>query len=374
MGSVWGVLDGQIVAGRMPGYATAVRVGERVAVRAAGRVALGPGSPRMAEDTLFRIASISKPMAGALTLSLVADGVLALDDPVERWLPEAACPRVLAGRDAPLDRTTAAVRPVTVRHLLAGTSGWGVTAHDSPLRREMSARGVHPGPVPPGLTPDEFAARLTGVPLAFQPGEGWAYDSGIDLLGVVLARAAGKPLPDLLAGRITGPLGMADTAFWAAEPARLATSYFPTPDGLALLDPPDGAFAAPPSFAKLSGGLVSTVHDVLRFYTAMADGGAPVLSPAQVAELTTDALTDAQRRDAEPFVGPGASWALGTGVDLTGALPWMAPGRWGWTGGTGTTAYVDPARDTVSVLLTQRAMTGPRDGFDEFWTAVANAA
>ena len=90
--------------------------------------------------------------------------------------------------------------------------------------------------------------------------------------------------------------------------------------------------------------------------------------------MTADALTDAQRAQATPFVGPGASWGLGTAVDVEAAEPWMAPGRWGWTGGTGTTADVDPARGTVAVLLTQRAMTGPLDGFADFWTAVARAA
>jgi CubicO group peptidase (beta-lactamase class C family) len=98
-----------------------------------------------------------------------------------------------------------------------------------------------------------------------------------------------------------------------------------------------------------------------------------VLSADSVELMTTDALTDAQRRQALPVVGPGGSWGLATAVDVEAAEPWMAPGRWGWTGGTGTTAHVDPARGTVGVLLTQRAMAGPRDGFADFWTAVAAA-
>ena len=106
----------------------------------------------------------------------------------------------------------------------------------------------------------------------------------------------------------------------------------------------------------------------------MADGGAPVLRAESLALMTADALTAEQRRQALPLVGPGASWGLGTGVDVEAAEPWMAPGRWGWSGGTGTTAYVDPSRDTVSVLMTQRSMTGPDDGFDDFWSAVADAA
>lgn len=164
---------------------------------------------------------------------------------------------------------------------------------------------------------------------------------------------------------------MTDTGFWTPHVDRLATAYLPGPDGLDVLDPPDGLFASPPAFEKLSGGLVSTAPDVLRFFTAMADGGAPVLTPDEVGRLTADALTEAQRRDAGGFLGRGTSWGLGTGIDLERAEPWMAPGRWGWTGGTGTTAYADPVRDVVSVLLTQRAMTGPADGPEPFWTAVA---
>lgn len=113
---------------------------------------------------------------------------------------------------------------------------------------------------------------------------------------------------------------------------------------------------------------------MLRFFTAMADGGAPVLGRGSLTRMTADALTAEQRRQARPIVGPGGSWGLATGVDVEAAEPWMAPGRWGWTGGTGTTAYVDPVRGTVCVLLTQRGMTGPLDGFDDFWTAVAEAA
>jgi CubicO group peptidase (beta-lactamase class C family) len=371
---VWQVPDAQVASGRIPGYVAAVRVGGQVEARAGGRTAAEAESAPMGEDTLFRIASVTKPMGGALTLSLVQDGALTLDDPIAQWLPEAASPRVLVAPDAPLDRTTEVLRPITVRQLLTMTSGWGVGMEETPLQTAMLERGVHPGPLPPSMSGDEFVARLADLPLAFQPGEGWLYDSGTDILGVLLARATGKPLSELLAERITGPLGMASTSFWTPDIERLATAYQPGPDGLELLDPPDGAFAGPPRFESLSGGLVSTAPDVLRFYCAMADGGAPLLSADSVALMTADALTDAQRRQALPIVGPGGSWGLATGVDVEAAEPWMAPGRWGWDGGTGTTAHVDPTRGTVGVLLTQRAMAGPLDGFGDFWAEVAGAA
>ena len=131
-------------------------------------------------------------MGGALTLSLVREGVIRLDDPAARWLPELERPRVLAAPDAPLDRTVAAARPITVRHLLTMTCGWGAILSDTPLQQAMMERGVYPGPLTPPMTGDEFVARLAALPLAFQPGEGWLYDSGTNLLGVLLARATGS--------------------------------------------------------------------------------------------------------------------------------------------------------------------------------------
>ena len=371
---VWQVLDTQLEAGRFPGYVAAVRIRGTEHVHAGGRTALEPASPPMRDDTQFRIASITKPVGAALTLTLVRDGVVALDDPIGRWLPEAAEPRVLVSTDGDLDDTVPAERPVTVRDLLAGTSGWGIVMERTPLQAAMIERGVYGSPLHRDVSADEFVERVASLPLAFQPGAGWLYETGIDLLGVALTRATGRSLADLVAERVTGPLDMASTGFRAIDATRLATAYIPGPDGLAVLDPPDGTFAVPPPFEELGSGLVSTAPDVLRFFCAMADGGAPVLTADEVALMTADALTAEQRRSARAFLAGGESWGLGTGVDVRATEPWQAPGRWGWTGGTGTTAYVDPIRGTVAVLMTQRAMTGPLDGIDDFWTAVAAAA
>jgi CubicO group peptidase (beta-lactamase class C family) len=371
---VWQVLDMQVDSGHIPGYVAAVRIRGSEHVRTGGRTAVEPTSPPMRDDTQFRIASITKPMGAALTLTLVRDGVIALDDPIARWLPEAAEPHVRVSPDGALDDTVPAERPVTVHDLLAGTSGWGIVMEQSPLQAAMVERDVYGSPLHRNVSPDEFVERVTSLPLAFQPGTGWLYETGMDLLGMLLMRATGRSLSDLFAERITGPLGMTSTGFQATDATRLATAYIPGPDGLTVLDPPDGTFAVPPPFEELSSGLVATAPDVLRFYCAMADGGAPVLTADEVALMSGDALTADQRRSATVFLGPGESWGLGTGVDVEAAEPWQAPGRWGWTGGTGTTAYVDPVRGTVAVLLTQRAMTGPLDGFDDFWTAVAAAA
>ncbi|MBO0747975.1 MAG: beta-lactamase family protein, partial [Acidimicrobiaceae bacterium] len=200
---IWHVLDGQVASGRIPGYVAAVRIRDEMAIHTGGQMAVDAGSPAMSEDTLFRIASMTKPIGGALTLSLVKDGFLALDDPIATWLPEAAHPRVLTSPEAPLDSTVEAQRPITVRHLLTMGCGWGVVLTDTPQWRAMVERKVTPGPLIPPLSADEFVARVAEVPLAFQPGEGWLYDTGMDLLGVLLARATGKALSHLVAERIT---------------------------------------------------------------------------------------------------------------------------------------------------------------------------
>jgi CubicO group peptidase (beta-lactamase class C family) len=359
--TIWRIPEADVASGRIPGYVGAVRIGDVTEIRASGSVAYGAAAMRV--DTRFRIASVTKPMGGALTLSLVEDGVLALDDDVARWLPELAEPRVLTSAHGPLDRTIPAVRPITVRQLLTCTAGMGCVLDPTPLQAAMFEQGVFPGPLPAAMSGDEFVARVAALPLAFQPGEGWLYDTPVNLLGVLLERATGMPLPDLFAARVFGPLAMRSTAFFASS--GLATAYMPRDGRIEVLDPPDGVYSSPPPIFELTGGLVSTAEDVLRFFCAMADGGAPVISSESLALMTTDALDDVQRAQARQFVDAG-SWGLATGV--------YEDGRWGWDGGTGCTARVDPGRGTVAVLLTQRAMTGPNDGFDAFHEAVASAA
>jgi CubicO group peptidase (beta-lactamase class C family) len=367
--TVWSMLQAQVDSGRLPGFAAAVRHRCEVEVYTGGCLELG-GTVPVRPDSLFRLASVSKPYAGALTLSLVADGVLGLDDPVDRWLPELAEPRVLGSRDGDLADTVPAERPITVRHLLTSTPGFGGIWDHSPLAEAIGAAGIGPGPLPPQLGPDEFVRRLGELPLAAQPGASWLYHISTDALSVLLARAAGRPLHELLADRLTGPLGLRSTAFWAVDPARLGAAYLPGDGGLELIDAADGVSSRPPLFEGLAGGLVSSAPDVLAFFCALADGGGPVLAPEAVAEMTTDSLTAAQRAEVSDFLGSGRSWGLQVGVQVEPAAPWDQPGRWGWDGGTGTTAYVDPARDLVAVLLTQRGAF-PGDVFLQgFWQAL----
>jgi CubicO group peptidase (beta-lactamase class C family) len=366
--TVWSMLAARVADGRVPGWAAAVRYRGQTEVRAGGCLALG-GRPAGA-DALFRLSSLSKPVAGVLTLQLAEDGVLDLDDPVEHWLPELGDLRVLARPGAPLTETVPAERPITVRHLLTSTAGLGGLWDDSPLDRALSAAGLGPGPTSPDLPPDEYLARWAELPLAAQPGDRWLYHSSADVLSVLLTRATGRPLRDLLAQRVTGPLGLRDTGFTAVDGARLTAAYLPGDGELVLLDPADGWAAGAPRFEGLAAGLIATAPDVLGLLTALADGGGPLLESRSVQAMTRDALTPAQRAAAGDVLPAGLSWGLQVGIDTGGPEPFQAPGRWGWDGGTGTTGWVDPARDLVAVLLTTRGWGGPGDGLEWFWRAL----
>src|SRR3954469_4358474 len=246
-GPVADVLQAQVESGRLPGYVAAIRAGGSTEVLAGGRLAFDGDAP-MRPDSLFRLASVTKPFAGALTLVLVEEGVLGLDDEVGRWLPELAEPRVTARRGGPLDETVPAQRPITVRQLLTNTAGLGWAPDLGPLERAMHDRGVGPSALPPELSPDEYLSRLGELPLSGQPGETWNYHTCSDVLSVLLARATGRTVSELVAEKITGPLGLTDTAFWTPDTGRLASCYLPTDAGLELVEPPDGRYAHPRPF------------------------------------------------------------------------------------------------------------------------------
>jgi CubicO group peptidase (beta-lactamase class C family) len=359
-------LDRRVEEGRFPGYVAAVRHSGVTAVLAGGRRHVDDDRP-MTADTQFRLASVSKPFAGVLTLQLVEDGVLGLDDPVAPWLPEFAEPRVLRRPDGDLDDTVPADRPITVRHLLTNTPGFGAVPETWPLGDALEATGGGPSAFPPTVEPDELMRRIGALPLAAQPGERWLYHVATDVLSVLLARASGRSLGDLLREKVAEPLGLTGTGF-SGDPQRLATQYQPTDDGLRVLDAPDGRFARPPAFEGLAAGLVSTGPDVLVVLAALADGGAPLLSAASVTEMTTGRLGEEQRARSAAELDAGTTWGFQVGIHLAGRP--MSAGSWGWDGGTGTSAWVDPARDVAGVLLTQRLMSGPDDAADWFWQAV----
>jgi CubicO group peptidase (beta-lactamase class C family) len=339
----------------VPGLVALVARGQQVHVEALGSLAAG-GRP-VARDSIFRIASTTKPITAAATLALVEEGLLDLDEPVDRLLPELAERQVLVRVDGPLDETTPATRAVTVRDLLTFTFGFGMApemfASATPWPIVQAAEALHlatiGGPNPDVQPdPDTWIGNLGSLPLLAQPGERWLYNTGAQVLGVLVARAAGEPFGDVLRTRIFEPLGMGDTGFWTDQTPRLATAYRPTRDGLVAWDQPDGAWSHAPAFADGAAGLVSTADDLLAFARMLLRGGGPVLSAGAVRAMTTDQLTPAQK--ARGGLGPdffnGRSWAFGQSV--------LDRGAYGWDGGLGTSWLVDPTCDLTVIVLTQR--------------------
>jgi CubicO group peptidase (beta-lactamase class C family) len=362
---VWRSIEDAVGSGHAPGAVAGIRSHGETEVFAAGRLAVG-APDAMTENTPFRIASLSKVVLGALAASMMSDGLFDLADPVDTWLPELASPRVLVRPDGPLNETVAAERPITISHLLTLTHGLGVIFEETPLSTAMSNAGVAAGPIPPRLTADEYLARVGELPLLHHPGDRWMYNMGCDILSALLPRIAGESLLELLQERIFGPAGMTATSFTGTH---LPTEYVDTGNGLVEYEEINGVFEREPPFATLAGGLVSTMPDFLRFLTALADGR--LIRDDLRAAMTSDQLIPPQREGAELLLGPGTSWGWETGVVTSGDKPGASTGGYGWNGGTGTTAFVDPAHDLIGVLFTQRMMAGPQDNFDYFMRPIA---
>jgi CubicO group peptidase (beta-lactamase class C family) len=360
------ILDAAVRDGRLPGGVALVAKGGDVVVHAAGFADVEAGTS-IQRDAIFRIASITKPITAVAVLMLVDDGVLALDAPIAEWLPELASPSVVRTPAGPLDDVVPARRLITVEDVLSSRAGWGFPSDFSlpaiaPLLQQVQRYLLRPQDAP---APDEWLADLARIPLLYQPGEAWLYNTCSDIQGVLAARASGTSLPELLAERLFEPLGMVDTGFAlpSAKLERLVTSYSPSPDGgFVRGEPVADQWGWVPAFASGAGGLVSTAADWLAFGRMLLDGGESggrrYLSPESLRLLTTDHLTAEQRAASTLFL-EGQGWGYGGSVDVDASDPWTVPGRYGWVGGSGTAAHVTPATGTVTILLTQLAMTGP---------------
>ena len=345
----------------------------------------------MGRDTIFRIASITKPITAAATMILVEECALRLDEPVDRLLPELADRRVLRRLDGPLDDTVPAERPITVRDLLTFRMGMGMILAPPgayPIQQAVADAIGAPGAPSPSAPPppDEWMRRLGTLPLVHQPGERWMYNTGAEVLGVLIARAAGQPLETFLRERIFEPLGMKDTSF--AVPAdkldRLATSYltdFETGSLVLYDDPADSQWGKAPAFPDGAAGLVSTADDCLAFGRMMLGkgraGDTRILSRPSVETMTMDHLTPEQKAHSSlaPGFFDGHGWGFGMAVVTRRDEIWTVPGSFGWDGGLGTSWWVDPREDMITILMTQAAWisSSPPDVNRDFWTLAYQA-
>jgi CubicO group peptidase (beta-lactamase class C family) len=353
-----------IDAGLLAGAVTLVwHAGEVKQVNELGYRDVDAGLP-MQRDTIFRIASMSKPVTVAAAMSLVDEGRLALTDPVARWLPELADMRVLADPRGELDRTVPARRQITVEDLMTHRSGlaypFSVTGPLARAYGRMSFRQDQ----------DRWLAELAQLPLAHQPGEHLTYSHATDVLGIALSRIEGKPLSTVLKERILEPLGMLDTGF-CVTPAgrrRAATMYKLDADNKLQHDVMGPPQITDPPFCAGGAGLWSTADDYLRFARMLLAGGTldgvRVLSEESVRLMRTDRLTDEQKR--EPFlgapfwVGRGFGLNLSVVTDPAKSRQLFGPGGLGtfsWPGAYGTWWQADPSADVILIYLIQNLPT-----------------
>ncbi|MEU6315610.1 serine hydrolase domain-containing protein [Streptomyces sp. NPDC047014] len=384
------VLARYVDSGRIPGVVALIGRGGESHVEAMGTMRHEGGAP-MRRDSLFRMASTSKPVAMAPVMILLDECALRLDDPVDHWLPELADRRVLKRSDGPLDETVPARRPVTVRDLVTSTFGLGMdlSTFGAPIQaaiQELELTG-HAAPIP---EQDEWMRRLGTLPLMHQPGEQWQYHISHDVLGVLVSRVTGRPFEEFLRERVLDPLGMEDTGFHvpAAKIDRLPPAYVPHPETgeFTVWDEAEGGrYSAPPAFASGGGGLVSTADDYHAYFRMLLNGGTHgserILSRAAVELMTTNRLTPEQEtartamaRDAvHVSLGQGQQGGWGLGMAVRTYRGDYAPiGQFGWDGGTGTSVYADPRNGLTGVLLTQVGLSVPAPArlVQDFWTTL----
>lgn len=377
------VLCAHIDRNDLPGLVALVSRHEETHVEVLGSLSFGQSAP-MKRDSIFRIASLTKPYTAAAAMILVEECKLRLDQPIDRWLPELANRRVMKSLTS-LDETVPARRPISVRDLLTFRMGFGsVMAMPGtyPIQALIRDYGIGGDGAPlPNRMPDTetWLQKLGSLPWMAHPGERWHYHVSSDVLGVLIARASGQSLSAFMQERLFEPLGMKDTAFFVTpeKNERLVTSYLFNREKNVLDvfdDVANTAWGPNPPFESGGGGLVSTIDDCFAFSRMMLNKGRhgreQILSRATVELMTTDHVTPEQYAGSDVFFGGYRGWGFGMAVDLRRQAIFHTPGRFGWDGGLGVSAYTDPAEGMIGILLTQRMMESPEPPrvFDDFWT------
>jgi CubicO group peptidase (beta-lactamase class C family) len=338
------------------GQILVARDGEVAYARAAGHADRETGAP-MRRETILRYASLSKPVVTVAALALAEDGVVDIDAPVTRYLPDFR-PRMEDGSEP----------VITLRHLLTHTSGLTYDFMEPP-ESAYHAIGISNGFNAPGMAMEDNLARIAAWPLKFAPGAAWNYSVSTDVLGAAIAAAAGESLPELVRRKVTGPLGMTDTDFVVVDPDRLGAAYadgdpapvrmgetHQIPFAVSPLNYAPGRNLDPTSFPSAGAGMAGTGDDYLIFLEALRQGGGGVLKPESAALMSTNAIGDVP----VVLMGPGYGFSLGAGVLLDPAVAGapQGAGTWSWGGVYGGSWFVDPANRITVVVLTNTAIEG----------------
>jgi CubicO group peptidase (beta-lactamase class C family) len=355
--------------GRLPGWLIVVaRRGHVAHVASYGMRDREDGRP-VTDDTIWRLASMTKPVTSVAAMMLYEEGAFELKDPISRWLPAFSGMRVYSSGSSLRPQTRSATEPIRVWHLLTHTAGLTYGFHYThPVDAMYRAAGFEWGS-PPDLDLAGCCERWAEQPLLFEPGSEWNYSVATDVLGRLVEVVSGQSLDEFFRTRITGPLGMTDTAFWvpADRAERLAAAYMANPAGPAAPAVAiDGSHAlSPPASLSGGGGLVGTAGDYLRFAEMLRRGGeldgVRLLSPRTVAYMARNQLPGGA--DLEQFGRPlfaettfdGVGFGLGLSVvtDPAKGKVLTSPGEFGWGGAFSTFFFVSPAEDLSVLLFTQ---------------------
>jgi len=339
-------LKADVASGKIAGaYLLVGRKGKVVFEEGFGVQGPGQTAP-VTNETIFRIFSMTKPVVSVTAMTLVEEGKLDIDAPVSKYLPEYANLAVWQADGS----TVPAAKPMLVRHLMSHTSGliYGFVQPGSPIGKAWAAGGENRNDLPNR----EYAKVIAKLPLKAEPGTAWNYSRSTDVLGAVVEVAGGKPLDVLIRERITGPLGMTDTAFYQPEAKRARFAEPAKGDPMVYYD-----YAKPTPFLSGGGGLSSTTEDYLRFVLMLAgDGeykGVRILKKETLARMRQDETTPAIRQAGAFFPGRGMGFGLGFSLVLDDTVQRPGNGTFSWWGIAGTEFWVDPKNEVFMVFMVQ---------------------
>jgi len=352
------VTDEALASARIVGTVVLItRDGELRYSRAAGLADREAGRP-MVLDTLFRLASLTKPIVTTAAMILMERGQISLEDPVTRWLPDFR--PALTNGERP---------PITLRQLLTHTSGLNY-GFLQPSGSDYQRAGISDGLDTPGRSLADNLARLASVPLMFRPGEGWQYSLALDVLGAVIEQVTGQPLPEAVKQLVTAPLEMTDTDFTVRDASRLAAVYADGPEQPVLMADPQivpfadsaGIVFSPSRVYNLDSypsggtGLVGSAPDFLRFLETIRRGGGSLLKPETAAAMMSNQIGNLV------VSARGLGWSFGFGAalveDREQANTPQSSGTWGWGGVYGHSWFVDPVKKLTVIGLTNTAVEG----------------